>query len=128
MKGARTITREEIRIILANAGIVEKGLLLIGTFLGTRISETLALTFGDFSGQTIRIEAKKGGNANELPIAPEVKAYINELKKHYTEEKGMTVSDDDPLFISRKGEKKSIGRVQASKKLKSLVAMLLHAT
>ena len=56
MKGARTLEKAEVHAILdAARNPRDRALALIGLFCGTRISEALALTFGAFQGETVKI-------------------------------------------------------------------------
>ena len=118
MKGCRVLMDAEVRILLKNLNNVrDRTLFLTCLTFGTRISEALALTFGDVAGSTLYIISKKGSETQGFPIPEAYKNAIDELGEWYCE-KGITVHDKLPLFISQKGHQ-SITRQLASTVLKN---------
>ena len=59
MKGCRVLTSEEIRTVLNKADIRDKAMFLTQLTFGSRISETLKLTFGDVSGKYLALKSSK---------------------------------------------------------------------
>ncbi|MBF0398622.1 MAG: tyrosine-type recombinase/integrase [Desulfobacterales bacterium] len=119
MKGCRTLTNEEIKRIINNAEIRDRALFLTGLTFGTRISESLELKFKDVSGAFLYLKSKKGSDNQAFPIPDSYRVVIERLKKEY-ESKGINVNFDTYLFISRKGDCKSITRQQASQVIKQI--------
>ncbi len=119
MKGCRVLSDEEIRLVLNELGIRDRTLFLTCLTFGTRISEALALTFGDVSGNTLYIRSKKGSETQGFPIPDSFKAEIYALEKWYTK-RGLSITETSPLFISQKGQDKSITRQLASTVIKNV--------
>jgi integrase len=103
MKGCRVLSDEEIKIVLNLLKIRDKALFLTCLTFGTRISEALALTFGDVSGKYLYLESSKGSENQSFPIPNSYRKVIDELKIYY-ESKGYIVDNNLPLFISQKGK------------------------
>jgi integrase len=102
MKGAKVISKGEINKLLAAARDArERVLVICGLYLGTRVSETAALTFGDFSGEYIRIRSVKNSNDRQLAIPEELRREVDHLRSYYIE-RGCIVEEDTPLFLSQK--------------------------
>lgn len=119
MKGARTLEKSEIHAIIEAArNPRDRALALVGLYCGTRISEALALTFGDFQGDTVRIVSLKKSANRYLAVPAELHAELAALRSYY-EAKGWTVTDATPLFLSQKGG--AITRQQASHIIKGIV-------
>ena len=125
MQGARVIKKKEIQKLLNQApSLREQVLVKVGLFCGTRISEALALTFGDFEdGEYVTIRSLKGSRTRTLSIHPQLKNAVSELKKFYLAQ-GKKVSGDTPIFLSQKttqnGGQKSLSRQAASELLKRM--------
>lgn len=120
MKGTRVLTKTEVSLLLSTPNIRNRTMILTGLTFGTRISESLALTFGDVSGQHLRIQSSKKSNNEVFPIPEGYKDAVSELHWHYTD-RGIKVTDVTPLFLSRKGYgQKSITRQQASQIIRKL--------
>ena len=113
MKGCRVLEDKEIAIILNDLKIRDKVLFLTCLTFGTRISECLALTFGDVKGNFLYIRSSKGSDTQSFPIPASYKNCIGELRAYY-ERRGLDMSDKTPLFLSQKGNNKSITRQLAS--------------
>ncbi len=113
MKGCRVLTDEEIKLVLNEVGVRDRLLFLTCLTFGTRISEALALTFGDVAGATLYIRSQKGSDTQGFPIPASYRVAVNDLKAWY-EEKGITITEKLPLFISQQGRNRSITRHLAS--------------
>ena len=124
MKGCRVLTDDEIRIVLNELQVRDRTLFLTCLTFGTRISEALALTFGDVAGNTLYLKSKKGSDNQSFPIPEAYKRSIEELKKWY-EEKEMVIDGKSPLFISQKGKNTSFTRQLASNVIRT-VAKKMH--
>ena len=118
MKGCRTLTKSEISEILNTLSQRDKVLVLTGLTYGTRISETLSLTFGDVSGKILNINSLKGSENASFPIPSQYADEIGKLRAEY-ESNGIEVKSDTHLFLSRKGDNQSITRIQASRIIES---------
>ncbi len=119
MKGCRVLTDNEIKLVLNELGVRDRLLFLTCLTFGTRISEALALTFGDVAGSTLYIRSSKGSETQGFPVPDSYRAAVEELKNWYTE-KGIPVTDNLPLFLSQKGRNKSITRQLASHVIKKV--------
>jgi integrase len=119
MKGCRILDKKEIsRLLAATKNQRERMLVLTGLYFGTRLSESLALKFGDFRNTDyVRIKRNKKSDFSYLLIPQEYRSELECLRQEY-EEKGIVVSDETPLFISR--HKKGLSRQQATKLIKDL--------
>jgi integrase len=110
---------EEIKPLLSQAPDQRaRTLVLAGLYLGTRISESLALNFGDFAdGEFVTIRSLKGSRTRTLSLNPHLRSEIHELRKDY-EGQGITVTEQTPLFLSQKmaddGGQKAISRQHAA--------------
>lgn len=62
MKGCRVLEIEEVKALLDGLSRRDRLLMLTGLHFGTRISETLALTFGDVTGRFLSIKSAKGSD------------------------------------------------------------------
>ncbi len=120
MKGCRVLTDEEIRLVLNELGIRDRALFLTCLTFGTRISEALAMTFGDVSSTTLYIKSSKGSETQRFPIPFSYRMAIEELGNYY-KSKGIEIKDSSPLFISQKGRNQSITRQLASNVIKKVV-------
>ena len=115
MKGCRVLTSEEVKNVLQIADVRDKGIFLTQLTFGSRISETLELTFGDVTGKYLALKSSKGSDNQSFPIPESYKAVIAELKTSY-ESDGITVNPSTHLFMSNKSEfqHKAMTRQQAS--------------
>lgn len=113
MKGCRVLAVEEVRALLGELAPRDRVLVLTGLTFGTRISETLALRFGDVEGRYISIASAKGSDNVTFEIPETYRAEVSALRAVY-EERGYTVEASTPLFLSRKGSGRAITRQQAS--------------
>jgi len=101
MKGAKVLSSGEIEELLKAESQRDRMLVLVGLYFGTRISETVQLTFGDFRGQTVRIKSVKRSNNRVLIIPAEFRAELKKLRMFYIA-RGYSIDNDTPLFISQK--------------------------
>ena len=101
MKGCRVLNDNEITLLLNDLKIRDKALFLTSLTFGTRISEALALTFKDVSGKFLYLRSSKGSDNQSFPIPTAYRQVINELRNYY-ENKGVSVTDQTPLFLSQK--------------------------
>ena len=119
MKGARILEKSEVHAILdAARNPRDRALALVGCYLGTRISESLSLTFGAFQGDTVKIKSLKKSADRFLAVPAELAGELAALRSYY-EAKGWTVTNETPLFLSQKGG--HITRQQASHIIKGIV-------
>lgn len=123
MKGCRVMTDDEVRMVLNELQVRDRTLFLTCLTFGTRISEALALTFGDVEGSNLYLVSQKGSENISFPIPFAYKQVIEELKEWYTE-KGLKIRSKSPLFISQKGKDKKITRQLASSLVKKTVKTL----
>jgi len=114
MKGCRTIEKSEVTEILSSLNIRDKALVLTGLTFGTRISETLSLTFGNVRDNLLYIHSQKDSENAGFPIPANYRQAVEELRAYY-ESHGIEVNDGTYLFLSRKGENQPITRIQASR-------------
>ncbi len=123
MQGARLITREEIKSLLQEENLRDRMLILTGLYFGTRISETVQLTFGDFRGRYVRIRSVKKSNDRTLHIPDEFRQELERLRGYYLL-KGCAVTDQTPLFLSQKkdesGQCKPVAKEHASYIIKQM--------
>jgi integrase len=121
MRGCRVLNDKEIKLILNNSKIRERTLYLTGLMFGTRVSESLSFTFGDFSGDYLYIKSMKNSDNQSFPIPNSYRNLINDLKNYY-KSKGYNVCNKTPLFISQKGKsQKPMSRQTAHTFLKKIV-------
>lgn len=113
MKGCRPLSDPEIQSLLTRLPIRERVLILTGLYFGTRISETLSLTFGEVTGRFIHINSAKSSNNVSFEVPASYQTDVAALRTSY-EAQGLTVADDTRLFLSRKGINQAISRQQAS--------------
>lgn len=113
MKGCRILEEDEIRTILRELGVRDRTLFLTCLTFGTRISEALALTFGDVEGKNLYLRSSKGSETQCFPIPFSYKIAVEELENFY-KAKGIKVQSETPLFLSQKGRNKSVTRQLAS--------------
>jgi integrase len=113
MKGCRPLEQSEVTALLAELPARDRLLLLTGLSFGTRVSETLSFTFGDVAGRYVHIASAKGSDNISFEIPPAYRTAVNELRAEY-ESAGHTITNETPLFLSRKGVNRAISRQQAS--------------
>ena len=101
MKGAKVLSSEEIQGMLQTTNQRNRMGIWTGRVFGTRISETVQLTFGDFKGQAVHIRSVKRSNDRHLIIPDEFRKDLERLKANYIA-KGCPVLDSTPLFLSNK--------------------------
>lgn len=99
--------------LLNELSLRDRLLLLTGLTFGTRISETLALTFKEVSGRFIHIASAKGSNNVSFEIPIRYRSEVEALRTFYTQI-GRVITDESPLFLSRKGTNRAISRQHAS--------------
>ncbi len=104
MQGARVINSDEVKKMLTVKNPRNRMLVLVGLYFGTRISETVALRFGDFKGKYVRIKSVKRSNDRTLEIPAEFRKELDDLRSWYLA-KGCAVNDESPLFLSQKKTK-----------------------
>lgn len=119
MKGCRVLNRNEVSTLRADANPRDNAFLLTGLTFGLRVSESLALTFGDVSGMFLNVKSKKCSENVTFPIPTAYREAINTLQNYYAEQ-GIEVTADTFLFLSRKGTNKAITRQQASQIMQKL--------
>lgn len=112
MNGCRPLSSAEVDALLAELSARDRLLVLTGLYFGTRISETLSLTFGDLSGGYIEIRSLKQSRNATFQVPPQLAAEVESLKADY-EARGIEITPTTPLFLSQKGG--AVGRQQASR-------------
>jgi integrase/recombinase XerD len=119
MKGCRVLSKEEItRLLDAAKDQRERMLVLTGLYFGTRLSESLALKFGDFRNTDyVRIKRNKKSDFSYLLIPQEYRSELEIIELEY-KANGIDVTDETPLFISRQW--RQLSRQQATKIIKDL--------
>jgi site-specific recombinase XerD len=130
MKGARPLTRNQVKAVLkATDSIREKALLTLGFCTGYRISELLSLTVSDVSTNgtihshvTVKAANTKTKVGRTATLNSDAKKALKTLVD-WLEQKGMDKTA--PLFVSRKHTNgfAAISRQQAHKLLKDLFAL-----
>jgi len=86
--------------------------MLTGLTFGTRISETLALTFGAVTGRYLHISSVKGSGHVSFEIPDRYRRNVDVLRAFY-QDTGKVIAQDTPLFLSQ-GVNQAITRQQAS--------------
>lgn len=119
MKGCRVLSDSEIKKIIQSLDIRDRVLVETGLYFGTRISESLGLSFGDFNSTHLAIKSKKGSENQSFEIPASYRNSLAALKEHY-QSQGITVISKTPLFLSRKGDNQPITRQQASRIVKAV--------
>lgn len=105
MKGCKVLSKAEInKVLKAAESQRDRMIILTGLYFGTRIAETVALTFGDFKGKNVRIKHNKGSNEAILTIPAEYKKALKSLAAEYRRTLRIEATDDTPLFLSRRGK------------------------
>lgn len=100
MAGSRMLERREILQMIRLAKPREKVFVLLGIYMGTRISEALALNVGDIRGKKyLTIQGKKKGDNQQYPIPPVIHKSTEKLIAWYRFRR-FIVEDHDPLFLS----------------------------
>jgi integrase len=118
MKGCRAIEKSEVTEILNSLNIRDKALVLTGLTFGTRISETLSLTFGNVKDNLLYIHSQKDSENAGFPIPANYRQAIEELRAYY-ESQGITVTGKTYLFLSREGENSPMTSRQAQRIVKA---------
>ncbi len=113
MKGCRVLAMEEVKALLGGLSRRDRLLMLTGLHFGTRISETLALTFGDVAGRFLSIKSAKGSDNVTFEIPASYHTEVAALQTSY-EQTGKIIRPETPLFLSRKGSNKATTRQQTS--------------
>lgn len=119
MKGCRVLKREEVAELRADVNPRDNAFLLTGLTFGLRVSESLALTFGDVSGIFLNVKSKKHSENVTFPIPAAYRAAVDRLQAHYASQ-GVDVTPETFLFLSRKGTNQPITRQQASQIMRGL--------
>ena len=89
---------KKIEQILAQQGLRDLLIFIMGTNCGLRISDILALNVGDVRGRThIQIIEKKTGKFKKFPINAKLKPMFVKFTKGK--------ANDEPLFMSRQGNR-----------------------
>ncbi len=131
MKGARPLTRSQVKTVIhAAASVREKALLTLGFCTGYRISELLSLKVSDVSTGgvihshvTVKASNTKTKQGRTVLLNSDAKKALSVLVS-WLKAKGL--DDHAPLFVSRKHSRgfASISRQQAHKLLKALFALV----
>lgn len=131
MKGARPLTRNQVKAVLkATDSIREKALLTLGFATGYRISELLSLTVADIytngtihSHVTVKASNTKTKTGRTVLLNSDAKKALATLVA-WLKVKGL--DNNAPLFVSRKHANgfAAISRQQAHKLLKDLFAII----
>jgi integrase len=116
MKGCRLLSKEEINRLKIELSPRDLLLMMSELHFGLRVSEALALTFGDVAGDSLEVNSSKGSENVTFPLTPEFKAMVDTLRASYVEA-GYDVTSDTHLFLSQKGG--AISREYASQSFKA---------
>jgi integrase len=119
MKGCRVLNDSEIKDIIQSLDIRDRVLVETGLYFGTRISESLELTFGDFNSTHLAIKSKKGSDNQSFEIPSGYRKSLATLKEHY-QDNGIEVTNKTHILLSRKGNNQAITRQQASRIVKAV--------
>lgn len=120
MKGARPLTDVEVKTIAAELSARDRALFLLGVRSGFRVSELLSVRVQDVLDSTgavldrvyvERCNMKGRTCGRAVVLHPEARAAIGVWISELREAGALQAAA--PLFVSRKGEAHSIGRVQA---------------
>jgi integrase len=131
MKGARPLTREQVKALLrATSSMREKALLTLGFCTGYRISELLSLRVSDIatngvihSHVTVKASNTKTKQGRTVLLNSDARKALTSLVD-WLKMKGIS---DGPLFLSRKttdGNAKAISRQHAHDLIKALFAAI----
>jgi site-specific recombinase XerD len=121
MKGCRVLSDDEIKQILNSLKVRDRALFLTSLTFGTRVSESLSLTFGDVCGKFLHLKSMKGSENQSFPIPDSYRIVIDELKTYYRS-RGISAIDRTPLFMSQKNKTlKPMSRQLAHNVLKRVV-------
>jgi integrase len=131
MKGARPLTREQVKAVLkVTTSTREKALLTLGFCTGYRISELLSLRMSDIATNgvihshiTVKASNTKTKQGRTVLLNSDAKKALKRLVD-WLMAKGLS---DSPLFLSRKtrdGNAKAISRQHAHDVLKALFAAI----
>lgn len=113
MKGCRALTEAEVNGILADMGTRDRLLMMTGLYFGTRISESLSLTFGNVAGEYLYIRSAKGSDNAAFPIPTEYRQTVAALRAEYVS-RGIEVNDHTPVFLSKHGvamSRQAVGQI-----------------
>ena len=123
MKGSRPLSDAEVRQVVqsfqGSNALRDRALFVLGVKTGLRISELLSVTVGDVLQHgriadriTIRRRhMKRKVEGCTVPLHPEVKDALAEWIAHLQERAPVSISP--PVFLSRKGVGRAIGRKHA---------------
>lgn len=129
MKGARPLTDAEVKTITAQLSVRDRALFLLGVRSGFRVSELLSVRLQDVldaAGAVLtrvyveRRNMKGRTSGRAVVLHPEARAAIAAWVEELREAGVLQAAA--PLFVSRKGEAHSIGRVQAWRVLRAAYA------
>ena len=123
LKGCRVLEADEVRALLVALSLRDRLVVLTGLHFGARISETLALTFGDVAGRFLSIKSAKGSDNVTFEIPANYRSEVAALQASY-EQAGKSITAATPLFLSRKGINRAITRQQASAVITAACARL----
>jgi integrase len=113
MQGCRPLSVTEVDSLLNDLPVRDKLLVLTGLYFGTRVSETISITFGDVAGGYLHIRSAKGSNNVAFALPPAFVTEVDRLKADY-QAHGVLITGETPLFLSREGDQKPIDRSRAS--------------
>lgn len=125
MKGCRVLTKAELDSIMNASPLKYRVLFQIQSLqCGGRVSEVLALTFGDFTGQWLTLKSLKHSDTQSYPIRPDIRLAVNALRAEY-EAQGRVIDDKTPVFLSsHRGANKPMTRQSVDKTLRAVCAEL----
>lgn len=102
MRGCRVLNTDEIDKLKASLPIRDRVFMMTGLYFGLRVSESLALTFGDVAGQYLQVRSAKGSNNTTFPIPPEYATEVESLRHDYNKRRGINPTANTPLFLAEK--------------------------
>jgi len=74
-------TDDEIAALLEHAGDVDRAMVLLAGHGGLRVSEIVALTWGDVKGGVIQVKNGKGGKSRDVPMSNALKQALAALPR-----------------------------------------------
>lgn len=114
MKAIKYLTEEEANKVLSSFWVDDpfyirnKAMVVFALNTGLRVAELTGLNVGDVLGERIkkllrvRKEIAKGKTERSVPLNEKARKAVKDVLD-FNEEKGYSLSEDDPLFVSRRG-------------------------
>lgn len=102
MTGSRPLSANEITKLREKLSVRDRLFVIFGAHFGLRLSESLALRFGDLENQShLFIRSLKNSNPARFPIPDSVKEAVSDLRREM-EESGLEAGSETAIFYSQK--------------------------